>query len=163
MRNSSLSFDMQPKKTTKNKIVRDYMSTTDVCCINTVYNLYDDTCIAGEYCITKKYSNNENSETIAGFEKNETIDCLIRVNLSAKNPKACIDIEKPITQTDIATLQKDGFLNQIKTLPLCHLEVSHNIARRVKKDLEQSYAEYRRTSDTHKVKVGRIQLLHKEH
>lgn len=156
MRNSGLAFDMQPRKTTEDKIMRDYISTTDVCCINSVYNLCDDTCIAGEYCITKKPSNNENTEIIAGFERNDTINCLIRVNLNTKNPKACIDIEKPTAQIGIASLQKDGFLNQIKTSLLCHLDVSHKIARRVKKDLEESYAEYRRTSGAYKVKVGRI-------
>lgn len=154
---------MQPKKTTKDKIMKDYISTTNVCCINNVYNLYDDTCIAGEYFITKKPSNNENTEIIAGFAKNKTIDCLIRVNMNIKNAKACIDIEKPTTQTDIATLQQDGFLNQIKTSPLCHLDVSHKIASRVKKDLEAGYKEYESLSDTHKVRVGKIKLLHKEH
>lgn len=163
MRNSSLAFDIQPKKTTEDKIMRDYISTTNVCCINNVYNPCAETCITGEYCITKKPSNNENTEIVAGFEKNKTINCLIRVNLSPKNVKAYIDIEKPTNQTDIATLQEDGFLNQITTSPLCHIDVSHKIALRVKKDLEDSYKEYKRLSDAHKVKVGRIKLLHEEH
>ena len=163
MRNSGLAFDIQMKKPTHSKIMVDYISTNNVCSINNISNPTKDCDIYGEYCITKQSSINENSGVIAVFEKNDTVDCLIRVNLHAENGGACIDIEKPVKPIGVITLKENIFLNQIKTSPLCHLDVSHKIASRVKKDLEAGYKEYKSLSDTHKVRVGKIKLLHKEH
>lgn len=163
MRNSGLAFDIQMNKPTHSKIMVDYISTNNVCSINNISNPTKDCDIYGEYCITKQSSINENSSVIAVFEKNDTVDCLIRVNLHAENGGACIDIEKPVKPIDVITLKENIFLNQINTSPLCHLNVSTKIARKIKKNLQDGYQEYKRLSDKNKVKIGKIKILHKEH
>ena len=163
MRNSGLAFDIQTKKPTRNKIMVDYISTNNVCSINNTSNPTRNCDISGEYCITKKPSVNADIGLIAAFEKNNTVDCLIRVNLHTETGDACIDIEKPTKQIGVNTLNENICLNNISTSSLCHLKVSSKIARKIKKDLQDAYLEYKRVSSTHKVQVGKIKILHKAH
>ena len=163
MRNSSLTFDMQPKKLTRDKVMVDYIYTNNVCSINSVSNLPNDYDICGEYCITKKPSIDNNTNIIAAFEKNDMIDFLLRVDLHAKNGKACIGIEKPIKPVHVTTLHGDIFLNQIGTAHVRNLDVTTDFACKIKKNLQAGYQEYKRLSDANKVKIGKIKILHKEH
>ncbi len=163
MRNSSLTFDMQPKKLTRDKVMVDYIYTNNVCSINSVSNPTNDYDICGEYCITKKPSIDNETNIIAAFEKDNMIDFLLHVDLHAKNGKACIGIEKPINPVHIATLHGDVFLNQIGTAHVRNLDVTTDFACKIKKNLQAGYQEYKRVSDAQKVKIGKIRILHKEH
>ncbi len=165
MRNASMTFDIQSKKPTHGKIMVDYISTNNVCSINNIFSPINDYDICGEYCITKKPSMDDKANIIAAFAKNDTINYLIRMNLHlhTKDDKVRIEIEQPVNQIGVTTLKEDIFLNQINTLHVRDLEVSPKIARKIQKNLQDAFREYEYISDIHKVKVGKIKILHKEH